>query len=273
MTPLTYLFVPGNRPERFAKALGSGADRVILDLEDAVAPEDKALARTAIAAWLALQDEDSRLRVLVRINDAQSPWHADDLAWLQTQALAEVMLSKCESAGQVAAVLRHMPSGARVLPLMETVRGLHGVVAVAAAPGVSRLAFGSIDYQLDLDVPAGSPALDQAAIALVVASRLAELPAPVAGVTPDLDPEVVGADAAHARSLGFGAQLCIHPRQLNAARAAFIPPADAQAWARRVVDAWERTTHAGAVQVDARMVDKPVYLRARRILAQSPLSV
>jgi citrate lyase subunit beta/citryl-CoA lyase len=273
VTPLTYLFVPGNRSERFAKALASGADRVILDLEDAVAPADKAGARAAIGAWLKSADAPQRARVLVRINDAHSAWHNEDMAWLQDQPLSEVMLSKCESAAQVAAVLAQLPPGARVLPLMETVRGVHGAAAVAAAPGVSRLAFGAIDYQLDLDVPSGSPALVAAAVALVVASRLADLPAPVAGVTPELGGDAVAADAAQAHRVGFGAKLCIHPQQIGPARQAFVPSADAQAWARRVVDAWEHSLHSGAVQVDARMVDKPVYLRARRILAQSPVSV
>lgn len=269
MTPLTYLFVPGNRPERFAKALASAADRIILDLEDAVAPSDKRGARDAIGVWLASIEQPARQRVLVRINDANSPWHADDLAWLSGQPLTEVMLAKCETPAQVATVLAQMPAGARVLALMETVRGVHGAAAVAAAPGVSRLAFGSIDYQLDLDVPSGSPALEQAAIALVVASRLADLPAPVAGVTPELDVATVAADAECAHRLGFGAKLCIHPQQLAAAHQAFVPGSQAQAWARQVVEAWEHSPHAGAVQVDARMVDKPVYLRAQRILAQS----
>ena len=218
-------------------------------------------------------DAAQRARVLVRINDANSPWHAEDLAWLQGQPLREVMLSKCECPDQVATVLAHMPDSARVLPLMETVRGVHGAAAVANAPGVSRLAFGSIDYQLDLDVPNGSPALELAAIALVVASRLADLPAPVAGVTPDLDADVVAADAERAHLLGFGAKLCIHPQQLGAARQAFVPSIEAQAWAQRVVEAWEHTPHSGAVQVDARMVDKPVYLRARRVLAHCPVSI
>lgn len=273
MTPLTYLFVPGNRPERFAKALASDADRVILDLEDAVAPTDKTSARAAIGAWLAAAEAAQRARVLVRINDAHSPWHAEDLAWLQGRPLSEVMLSKCESPDHVAAVLAHLPDNAHVLPLMETVRGVHNAVSVAAAPGVSRLAFGAIDYQLDLDVPNGSTALEHAAVALVVASRLADLSAPVAGVTPDIDAGAVLLESERAHQLGFGAKLCIHPQQLDAARQAFVPSAEAQAWAHRVVDAWEKTQHSGAVQVDARMVDKPVYLRARRLLAQSPISV
>lgn len=267
MIPSTYLFVPGNRPERFAKAFFSGADRVIVDLEDAVAPADKHAARSAIAAWLSTLDEKALEVVMVRINDARSPWFQDDLAWLAQQPVGEVMLSKCESPRDIAEVRAHLQPTGRVLPLMETVRGVMALEAVAAAPGVSRLAFGSIDYQLDLDLPGPGFALDTAAVAIAMASRAAELPAPVAGVTPDVDAEPVVADWRHARSLGFGAKLCIHPKQVEAVRQALVPDAPTVAWARAVTHAWHAHGALGAVQVDGQMVDKPVFLRAQRILA------
>lgn len=269
--PTTYLFVPGNRPERFAKALASGADRVIVDLEDAVAPADKASARSTLGAWLTQLSATERARVIVRINDALSPWHAEDLAWLSSQSLDEVMLSKCESAAQAAAVLARLAPGAQVLPLIETVRGVMGLNDIARAPQVSRLAFGSIDYLLDLDLPGPGFALDAAATAIAMASRAAELPSPVAGVTPELDAGRVRADLLHARSLGFGAKLCIHPTQVGVVREALRPDDQTLAWASRVNGAWQTTSSQGAIQVDGRMVDKPVVLRAQRILALAGL--
>jgi citrate lyase subunit beta/citryl-CoA lyase len=268
-----YLFVPGNRPERFAKALASGADRVILDLEDAVLPADKPLARSAIAGWVATLDVATRARLLVRINDAASPWHADDLAWLPGSLLSHAMLSKCEHPEQVAAVCERLPAQGTVLPLLETARGVLAAVAIAQAPQVARLAFGSLDYLLDLDLPGPGFALDSAATALALASRAAYLPAPVAGVTAALDAGQLQADLAHARSLGYGAKMCIHPTQVALVREAFQPDAQALAWARRVVSAWQQAGGSGAIQVDARMVDKPVLLRAERILAQSGQSL
>lgn len=265
--PTTYLFVPGNRPERFAKALASGADRVIVDLEDAVAPADKPQARKAIGAWLATLDSAARAAVLVRINDALSPWHADDLAWLSAQALGEVMLSKCESAAQVVAVHARLAPSAQVLPLIETVRGVMGLNDIACAPHVSRLAFGSIDYLLDLDLPGPGFALDAAATAIAMASRAAELPSPVAGVTTEIDAARVQADLQHARALGFGAKLCVHPLQVVAVQEGMRPDPQTLAWARRVDSAWRSAEDPGAIQVDGRMVDKPVALRAQRILA------
>ncbi|MDP2680802.1 MAG: CoA ester lyase [Rhodoferax sp.] len=265
--PLTYLFVPGNRPERFAKALASGADRVILDLEDAVAPADKAKARDAIASWVTSLAASELDRLLVRINDLTSPHHADDLLWLQRTNIKHAMLSKCELAEQVAGVLAHMQPGASVLPLIETVRGVLAAVAIAQARQVDRLAFGALDYLLDLDLPGPGFALDSAALTIAMAARAANLPPPVAGVTPELDAGQVQSDLSHARALGYGAKMCIHPTQVAVVREAFRPDAPTHAWAQRVVTQWQQSNGAGVIQVDGKMVDKPVLLRAERILA------
>ncbi|TXT35752.1 MAG: citrate lyase subunit beta / citryl-CoA lyase [Comamonadaceae bacterium] len=265
--PLTYLFVPGNRPERFAKALASGADRVILDLEDAVAATDKAHARESIASWVATLASKDVDRLLVRINDVTSPFHVDDVLYLQRTSIKRSMLSKCESPKQVAQVLADMPAGSSVLPLIETVRGVLAANAIAQAQQVDRLAFGSLDYLLDLDLPGPGFALDAAALTIAMASRAAKLPPPVAGVTPELDAGQVQRDLAHARTLGFGAKMCIHPTQVAVVREAFTPDAAALAWAQRVVTQWQQSNGAGVIQVDGKMVDKPVLLRAERILA------
>jgi len=123
MSPRTYLFVPGNRPERFAKALGSGADAVILDLEDAVAQPAKAEARRAIAQWSAQANEADRARIVVRISDVAAAAFGDDLRLLLEASVTSVMLPKAESAAQVQ-VLRQAVPGARVLALIETAAGV-----------------------------------------------------------------------------------------------------------------------------------------------------
>lgn len=271
MTPRSYLFVPANRPERFAKALASGADRVIVDLEDAVAPDAKNSSRVASALWLQSLDADQQARVIVRINDSNSPFFSDDLAWLGMQPVSEVMLAKCESPQQVDQVLSELREGAQVLPLIETVQGVMNAQAIAQTQGVSRLAFGTIDYQLDLDIPASSPAFDYAAIQLAMVSKIAQIPTPVAGVTPQLDASSVQADWYHARSLGFGAKMCIHPQQVQALHATMQPTVSDLTWAHRVVKAWEERGSSGAVQVDGQMVDKPVLMRAQKILSQASL--
>jgi citrate lyase subunit beta/citryl-CoA lyase len=265
--PQTYLFVPGNRPERFAKALASGADRIILDLEDAVAPADKAAARAAMAEWMASAGEASA-KLLIRINDAATDWHAQDLALARSVQAVCVMLPKCEAAGQISEVLARLAGNATVLPLIETARGMLALPDIAAAPGVARLAFGALAYMADLDIPADSLALDVAASQIAVASRAAGLASPLAGVTPALDAAQVSDDMRHARSLGFGAKICIHPAQVAAVRAALAPSAEELAWAHRVLQAWQ-ASGAGAFQLDGEMVDRPVVLNAQRIAAQA----
>lgn len=268
--PRSYLFVPGDRPERFAKALASGADAVVLDLEDAVAPAAKPAARAAVAQALAAWHEDQRRRCIVRINEPGSAWFEQDLAALTEAGVTALMWPKAESAAAWAEVHRRWPALA-LLPLIETARGLQAVEALAAAPGVQRLVFGTIDFALDMGLAgplAGSLGLDAAAARIALAARLAGLPPPVAGVTPAItDDAALQAELQRAMAHGFGAKLCIHPRQVAAVHALLAPSAEELAWAGRVMAALEQAgSAAGALQVDGRMVDKPLIERARRWL-------
>ena len=265
----TYLFVPGNRPERFAKALASGADAIVLDLEDAVAPAAKGEAREAIAQWSRQAAAADRDRTVVRVNDAQSIAFADDLLLLRAAGISNVMLPKAESAAHVRALRDTVPE-ARVLALIESARGVSNVRQVAGAAGVERLVFGTLDYalDLDLDITEGFEALVHAAGVLAIASRVAGLATPVAGVTPQLDDEQrLLTDLAWSRRHGFGAKLCIHPRQVAAIHAVLAPSALALDWARRVLAA--EAASPGAAQLDGRMIDRPVVLQAQRTLQRA----
>jgi len=269
MDARTYLFVPGNRPERFAKALGSGADRVVLDLEDAVALPAKAEARDAIARWSAQASDADRARIVVRINDVHASFFGEDLRLLREAGISYVMLPKAESAAQVQAVRTAVPD-AQVLPLIESAPGVANVKDVAGAAGVARLVFGTLDYALDLDLDiADAPdGLVHAASVISLASRVASLVAPVAGVTPQIDDEQrLLADLSWSRRHGFGAKLCIHPRQVTPIHAALTPSAQAIDWARRVLAA--ETASPGVAQLDGRMIDRPVVLQAERTLRRA----
>ena len=271
MDPRTYLFVPGNRPERFAKALASGADAIVLDLEDAVAPAAKGQAREAIAAWLRQASEADRERTVVRINDAASTDFADDLRLLRDARGAQVMLPKSESAEQVQALRGRVPD-AHVLALVESARGVLSAQDLAGARGVTRLVFGTLDYALDLDLEINdSPeGLAHAAGVLALASRAAGLPTPVAGVTPTIDDEArLLSELGWWRRHGFGAKLCIHPRQVASIHSALAPGAQQVEWARRVLAA--EATSPGAAQLDGRMIDRPVVLQAQRTLQRAGL--
>ncbi|WP_142809237.1 HpcH/HpaI aldolase/citrate lyase family protein [Tepidiphilus olei] len=258
----TYLFVPGNRPERFSKALSARADVVILDLEDAVPPEEKAEARRAVREWL-----DPARPVAVRINAAQTPWFEDDLSLLSQPAVSAVILPKAERSEDIGLVRSRAQRPLPVLPIIETALGYAAAQTLARTEGVQRLVFGSLDFQVDLGIEGEEEALLAFRSGLVLASRLAEIAAPVDGVTPAIDDEErIRAEALRARRLGFGGKLCIHPRQIPIVRAAFQPSAEEMAWARRVLEAVARSGGA-AVAVDGKMVDRPVILRAERILA------
>ena len=251
--PVTYLFVPADRPDRFARALASGADRAVIDLEDAVRPDAKAAARDALAT----ADLDWR-RVVVRVNAPGSPFWADDVAAVARTRAAAVMVPKAEDPSDLAALDRE------AIPQVETAQGLDRLDALLGAPGVRRVAMGHLDLALDLGCAPGHEPLLLARQTLVWRSRVAGRDAPVDSVTPEIDAEAVARDAAHARALGFGGKLLIHPAQVAPARAAFAPDARELAWARRVLAA---EGAPGARTLDGRMIDRPVEDAARRILA------
>ncbi len=266
--PRSYLFVPGDRPERFAKALSSGADAVVLDLEDAVAPAAKVAAREAIASFLEVQPE--RQRLVLRVNAEDTAWFAADcqlLAWFPGMA---VMLPKAQTV-LVLQALQGLQPGLPVLPLVETAAGLLAAAQLAAAPGVQRLVFGTLDYALDLGLEgewATTVGLDVPASHLALVSRAAGIASPVAGVTPAINDEaLLRAEWARARAHGFGAKLCIHPQQVALVHAALAPSAEELLWAQRVLQAADSAS--GAVQLDGRMVDKPVIARARRMVSRA----
>jgi citrate lyase subunit beta / citryl-CoA lyase len=264
--PRTYLFVPGNRPDRFGKALASGADAVVLDLEDAVAADAKDAARDAARAWAATATPAQRARAVVRVNDTASPHIADDLRLVAASGLPAVMLPKAETVEDVA-VVRTAAAGTGVLALVESARGVAAADQLARADGVTRLVFGTLDYalDLDLDIDEQPDGLSYAAGRLAVASRLGGLATPVAGVTPQLDDEArLLADLAWSRRHGFGAKLCIHPAQVAPVHAALTPTPQAVAFAHRVLAA--EAASPGAARLDGCMIDRPVVAAAQRTL-------
>ena len=269
-----FLFVPADRPERHARALATGAGGVIVDLEDAVAPERKVQARDQLAASFAALPAGDRRRLLVRINAAGTPWHDDDRAQIGALAaqglIAGIVLPKAERAADLSRLAGAAGPSAALVPLIESAAGLAAVDELAAGPQVLRLAFGNLDFQADLGLAcdADEAELVPVRLALLLASRRAGLPAPIDGVTPDWRDAVrLAADTARARRGGFGAKLCIHPDQVAPVHAALGPTAQELAWARRVVEAMRTAGGGGVVSLDGRMVDAPVVRLAERLLA------
>lgn len=261
--PRSYLFVPGSRPDRFEKALNSGAHATIVDLEDGVAPQDKRSAREAVARWL-----DAARPVVLRVNGADTEWFDDDLALCSAPGLAAVMLPKAEDAAQVRMVASRVSPGVALLPQIESAVGFEQAREIAACAGVQRLVFGPLDFQVDLGLGGDGDELLYIRSKLVLVSRLAGLPAPIDGPSTAIDaPDAVRAHATRARRLGFGGVLCIHPTQAPIVNDCFRPTAAEVEWAMKVTKAASES-RGGAVAVDGRMVDRPVILRAERILGE-----
>lgn len=257
----TYLFVPGNRPDRFDKACLAGADAVIVDLEDAVPSHEKVFARSALVNWLS--DTQS---VFVRINAEGTEWFEDDIIACANAGVAGVILSKAEGIDAIRMVVNRCHRV--VVPLIETAKGFANLRALSEEESVMRFAFGSIDFQVDLGIDGDDRELLFFRSQLVLASRLADIQPPIDGICEAIDDtERLRADTLRSRRLGFGAKLCIHPRQLAVVNATFRPTRDEISWAKRVVDAMAAAQGA-AVSVDGKMVDRPVLSRAERIIRE-----
>jgi citrate lyase beta subunit len=266
-TAITYLFVPASRPDRYVKALSAGADRVIIDLEDAVAIEDKESSLEHLTSAL---ETGLSAPVHVRVNAAQSEWFERDLAAISSLSetvltgLSGVVVPKVEDPASLSRVRELLGERIEVVALIESALGLSRARVIATSPALSRFAVGAVDLSFDLDAEVMSATIDFAYSALVVESRLAELPAPIASPPLSIDdPAGTATDAKRLRSLGLTAQLCIHPSQVAPIQAGFLPSDDQLEWAQNVV-----SSTGGAARVDGQMVDKPVRDRAERMLAQ-----
>lgn len=258
----SFLFVPGNRPERFDKALTSGADAVIVDLEDAIAPDAKNDARATVASWVKPEH-----RVLVRVNANGTRWFADDAKLGGLGGVAGLVLPKAESAADVVALIAGARAKIPVYPLIETAQGLWNAMEIARAPFVKQLLFGTLDFIADMGIDGDGDELNAFRSQLALVSRVAGIEPPIDGVTPEIDdPERLKQATLNGKRLGLGGKMCIHPKQLALVNACYRPTEAELAWARRVLQAANAAAGA-AIALDGKMVDRPVVLRAERIVA------
>ena len=264
MMDRSLLFVPGDRPERIEKAARSGADRVIIDLEDAVAPENKALARKAAGDWFATGREAA-----VRVNSIHSEWSDEDIGFVAHVRPSFLILPKAEDPDHIAAYAGRVGMNIQIVALIETASGVWNAHAIASLPCVARLAFGSIDFEAETGVANDHEAMLHVRSQLVLASAVARRPPPIDGVTLSVDDtRILDQDISHAYKLGFRGKLCIHPRQVEAVNRGLGWSDGDVSWALRVVAAAEDRPEQGAFQLEGKLVDRPVIERARRILLQ-----
>ena len=276
----SWMFVPGNKERFLARAADSDVDCVFLDLEDGVLPESKTQARTMVAAALRAPFRPQRY---VRLNAASTEWFADDLAEIVPAAPDGVCLPKCEDPGQVAELASRLddiehqaliePGSTRIVAAIESPAAILSAAAIARAhPRIVGLMLGAEDLALDIGLGTAREAeaaeLIFARSMLVYAAAAARVVS-IDGVFPNLDDaEGIERDTLQARRLGFTAKSTFNPRQVEVINRIFSPRPDEIEYARQVVDAFQAAEARGdaSVTVGGQLVDRPIVLRAQRLL-------
>lgn len=260
------LFVPSTRPERIPKALKSGADLVIVDLEDAVALDQKDTARRSLQEFL---DKTKNVKIIVRINTIRGVFEKDLALCKKYPSVIGVMLPKVEYPQQIEEA---STCGKLIWPLIETARGLLALQDIIYTSGIERLVFGAVDMANELNLDPGTTGaesiLDQCRYQLIICSRAAGLPPPIDSVITEInDLNKVKEAAKKSAEMGFAGMLSIHPRQIDSIHHSFIPNDEAVRWANRVLEVANNSD--GAFQLDGQMIDAPVISRAKALLARA----
>ncbi|HCT74141.1 MULTISPECIES: HpcH/HpaI aldolase/citrate lyase family protein [Psychrobacter] len=268
----TWLFVPATRVDRIEKAFASGADAVIVDLEDAVAKKDKAEARKALKKYYDDQNEKQTYQpIWLRINKAGSEEFFKDVVLCQKMPnLAGVLLAKAEQVADIESV--HQLTNLPIIALIESAIGLYQIDDMAKAVGLVAFSYGFLDLCNDLQVQVGTPSADiianQIRYQLILTSKVHQLSPPIDTIYPDFNHEVGLRDRVQLWSqIGMSGMLCIHPKQVAIVQQALQPTDEALSFARRVVEEYERSGQA-VFKIDGEMVDAPVIERSRQLLAK-----
>ncbi|MEN6668793.1 CoA ester lyase [Psychrobacter sp. B38] len=268
----TWLFVPATRIDRVTKAFANGAQAVIVDLEDAVAPADKAQAREALKNYYDEQNEQQTYQpIWLRINQAGIEAFLADIALCQKlPKLAGVLLAKAEQAADIEHIHQH--TGLSVIALVESAVGLHQIDSMAKATGLAAFSYGFLDLCNDLGVQVGTPAADivanQIRYQLILTSTVHKLAPPIDTVYPDFNNEAgLSARVQLWSQMGMSGMLCIHPKQVAIVHQALRPTECELQFAKHVMAEYERSGQA-VFKIDGEMVDAPVIARCRQLLTQ-----
>lgn len=272
MTERSLLYVPADQPGKLARALERGADGVIVDLEDAVAPSAKDGARTAAAEWLGGQGSGGPT-IWVRVNSGERR-EEDVRALARWPALTGICLAKVDGPDElveIAGLLDSLGSPARLVPLLESATAVLDARRIAAAPRVSRLQVGEADLSAELGVRMGEDERELLWVRsqIVLVSAAAGLDPPLGPVSTEFrDLDRLRISSAALRRLGYAGRACIHPAQLAIVHEVFTPSVEEVERARDVVRRFEAAASSGVVlDADGRMVDEAVVHQARRTLA------
>lgn len=277
----TVLFAPGDDQKKTGQVFTAGADAIVLDLEDAVTPERKNIAREIVRE--ALPKPSPPVPSFIRVNPVSSPYILKDLEMVVHLPVAGIMLAKAESGEEVRRVdwllnlleqdRKITPGRLVIIPFIESARGIERAEEIAgAATRVWCLAFGGNDYTMDIGVNYSQEGTElfYARCRLVTASRIAGIAPPLDTVNPNFkDIQALVKEVKQVKQLGFQGKLVIHPVQVNPVNEVFTPTPDEIAWAKKVVDifAQAQAKDAGVIQMEGKMVELPVVRRAQQILS------
>ncbi len=270
MSARSYLYIPGDKPDFLAKAFERGADAVIVDLEDAVAPSSKEKAREAVGRWLASLPPWLMAEVWVRVN-AGAMMAGDIAAIIGARSLHGVYLPKAtlDSAQTLDELL---PGGIAICALVESAQGVLDAPGIAQVAQVEHLALGEEDLAADLGLTDRSP-LEHIRTQIVVASAAAGIAPPTASVSTDFrDLDALRASTIKLRDTGFGARSAIHPAQVEVINEVFTPTDDEISVARALVARFDEALAEGAGVITderGRMVDEAIVRAARRVVQRA----
>lgn len=257
--PITPLFVPGTRSDRFEQAIQSGADTIIIDLEDSVSQSQKQVARENLLGF-----DKQGCNLFVRVNDLDSPFVRDDLACLKKCGEVGIMLSKSEDPHAITQWLEQHSGTRQILCLIETVKGFAQTSALMQHENVIGCAFGHFDFSTDLGCEADISLLAPYRADLVLQSKLHGKAAPLDCVTADISQiGQLKLDCEDAKRRGFGGKLLIHPSQVKPAQSIFLPSEDDYEKAKELVAV---TANQAVIQHEGRMIDKPILKKAEQLI-------
>lgn len=268
------LFAPAVRPDLLRKMPRTDADAIVIDLEDATPPDAKDTGRVEMRS--AVADLAGQLPILVRVNDDTTPWHDDDLDSLPTEGLAGLVMPKIETIAGLDSLAARLADRGLDMPVIggvETALGVADARSLLAHDLISAAYFGAEDFIADLGGvrTASNDEVAYARAQVALAGRLAEVTVVDQVVADFTDDDRCRRECLEARSMGYGGKLCIHPSQVAIANAAFLPSSEEIDRARRLLKAYDDAKAQGVASVafEGQMVDEPVAVQARRVLAQA----
>lgn len=268
------LFAPAVRPDLLRKMPRTDADAIVIDLEDATPPDAKDTGRVEMRS--AVADLAGQLPILVRVNDDTTPWHDDDLDSLPTEGLAGIVVPKIETIAGLDSLAARLNDRGLDMPVIggvETALGVADARSLLAHDLISAAYFGAEDFIADLGGvrTASNDEVAYARAQVALAGRLAEVTVIDQVVADFTDDDRCRRECLEARSMGYGGKLCIHPSQVAIANAAFLPSSEEIDRARRLLEAYDDAKAQGVASVafEGQMVDEPVAVQARRVLAQA----